>query len=118
MTTDKLLGKDLQHWLQPGDILPDEAWALLASAEVRAVLHDHPAWKGKMPPFNGLEVKINGEWREVCRTDLLDDVGTLICFNVERTAEEMRAEYLEHISYGARLRDTGAFACIDSLTDG
>lgn len=94
-----------------------EARALLSKAPMRLA----PASDGGEPD---LQVQIDGEWLNLCRTDLKDDVATHIRGHTSGGVEAARTYYLKHIRYGARVRDPkhgpGAklFAVVDSLSDG
>lgn len=58
----------------------------------------------------GLEVEYDGKWLSLCRTDLIDNVGTTRCGT---TFEQ----YRRSVAFGARITDD-TFFVIDQLTDG
>jgi hypothetical protein len=69
-------------------------------------------------------VRYQKDWCLLCRTDLKDDVCTSYSTeDKQHDLETLRAEYLERISLGVRVRksrggDHMLFACIDAYSDG
>lgn len=93
---------------------------VMHSAKYR--LRDRPkSWFGG--PWNHPEIYFDGEWMDVCRTDLYDDVATGLCKN------KTLGEWIEHYTNKLRRADLGvrvrlhedgrrSFAIIDAYTDG
>ena len=117
------------------DLSAEDGKAYLAAAEI--MVEDVPAVPNWMGAYNSPRIKWEGEWIDLCRTDLADDVATGLC--ATKTAEEWRVHYLSHIHYGVRIKPTSTggvlrhkdgteenvpppthlrFACIDAWSDG
>lgn len=63
------------------------------------------------------EIYYNDKWLVLGGTDLIDDIKTTTCFNLDEDLESMIEAYRSQINFGARVTDTGFFV-VTSLTDG
>jgi len=68
------------------------------------------------------QIKYKGEWWDLGRTDLTDDVATGCSFHSHvdmSNLDSVRNYYAERVRYGVRLReDPKLFSCVDSWSDG
>jgi hypothetical protein len=95
----------------------EQARTILDTAVFR--LTRHPALSGRGwtagNAYTTIELMLDGNWLELCRTDLADNVATGRHENW--TVAEWVAYYRERIRHGARY-DARIFAVIDRFTDG
>jgi len=90
------------------DINKHDALNFLNNCEFRVI-------DGDERNFYRPQVLYEGEWKDLCRTDLRDDVRTII---VEKHFLEDPISYFKkRCHFGARIYP-GGFAVIDSLSDG
>lgn len=64
----------------------------------------------------GVEVKYEGKWLHLCRTDLKDDVRTWTSWASDSDAHHMD-HYRRTVHYGARITDH-SFYIVDAVSDG
>lgn len=104
------------------DLSVTETVAALHEGELRFYEKRAEAgWGGHLHRY--LQLQYRGEWYDVCRTDLHDDVATTnhLFEDDTRTAREIADGYAKECAFGARLRRDGSgpsFRIIDALSDG
>lgn len=107
---------------------PFEYWdAKTVEEKLRGVetrMREHPATEGKYPQdaWYSKQVKIDGRWLDLCRTDLCDDVrtsGAIPIMPRPPAGLENVAQVMEQYDrcFGARVTDDAIFI-IDSYSDG
>lgn len=74
-----------------------------------SVTHDEAQTQQILADRDGMKVFVDGQWRRLCRTDLMDNVRT--------SMDEKWLERHKHSLYGARM-GPDYFAIIDSWSDG
>lgn len=119
--------KDLEERRYEADLDVKTSLALLRSCPLRIVSRKVRWWGDTDQDHIYPEIFFQGEWVELCRTDLFDDVCTgepvLISPKPRKNhydVEVVRRRYIRDMlraKCGIRLR-AGAVSIIDSMTDG
>ncbi len=103
-----MIEDDIKAYGGPGFIQKDEALKIMMECEHRSITEKNKEgykWK------DVIQIFYDGQWRDVCRTDLKDNVATT-------GSSDSFSKYLNAVRYGARILRNGHFAVIDSYSDG
>jgi len=109
-----MIEDDIKAYGGPGFIQKDEALKIMMECEHRSITEEKVGWpykEGHKWKDVTIQIFYDGQWRDVCRTDLKDNVATT-------GSSDSFSEYLNAVHYGARILRNGHFAVIDSYSDG